>query len=74
MKFAYSGPFHYCGLDPRAGRALPLTEGRYSATSAENYSIGAALGPEVVYAIVAKFGREDSRTRRNPRRPFARGK
>jgi len=72
MKFAYSGPFHYCGLLSRVGRSFakpyrdlrgePMLKARYSATSAENYTIGAALGPEVIRAIVAKFGREDSRT------------
>jgi hypothetical protein len=67
MKFIYSGPFHPL-LDSRVGRSLPKTEERYAATSAESYTIQAALGPETVDRIVLAFGRGSSAPKRRRRR------
>jgi hypothetical protein len=68
MEFVYSGPFHVVLRDTRLGRSFlkPTRDfigriiepaPRYSAP-AENYTIGSALGREVVRELEARFGRE----------------
>lgn len=70
LHFAYAGPFAPL-IDPRVGRALPLTKERYTATSAENYTIGSRVGEAITQALVDRFGSAASRVR--PRRRRRRG-
>lgn len=72
MKFAYSGPFSRL-LDSRVGRSFGADLPKHTA-SAENYTIGAALGDEAVLALEARFGREQDSSGRRPRKRGGRGR
>lgn len=72
MNFAYSGPFAPL-LDPAVGRALPLTEERYSADSAESYTVLDQLEDDA-HALFAPFvGATDRINRKRRTRRGRRG-